>query len=458
MRERDFGNQSGAENSHFSTAAASGTAQPVSNGLRQVLLSARDETGRTMDELSVLSGPNEPYRLDTPSGHRDGSWLAMELDRLKFRRPVHLRGLHYILVAAGDVVRPDGQRYVNDDPTWQWMADTAAKAARWLGYVAWSDIKDERNEPPALHLAEPPARPWVGADFDIYVDLPDDISPTVYVTEFQGRQCINSICSARRQPARRASTDRRTLWRDARAADRRAELHDGAHDRQPHGGGWTSRRRLLLQRRRSVGLPDADQRRPQAAGVPRPAVPGARRADIPARPDTEAGRGLWLAKYPAEGSERRADRWKAAFGTEQTEIDALAVLRPDLLRKIAIDAIEPFFDETLHARCYKAWGEYQRQAEAAFVACTDAEMIAELRGRAETQLAELRERISSLREEMRSSLDHIRYDLGLPDPVVPEPIIKSPPDGEPIYSSAWDWAEATRRMRARKAYVAGGAV
>jgi hypothetical protein len=397
----DFGNHSGAKDSHFSTAAASGTAQPVSNGLRQVLLSARDETGRTMDELSVLSGPNEPYRLDTPSGHRDGSWLAMELDRLRVRRPVHLRGLHYILVAAGDVVRPDGQRYVNDDPTWHWMADTAGKAARWLGHVAWSDIKDERNEPPALHLAEPPARPWVGADFDIYVDLPDDIRPTVCVTEFQGRQPYQIYLFGEKTSLRDvlapiaerfgatlglptgepSSTMVHTIASHM-AADGRPAAVFYFSDADPSGYQMPISVARKLQAFRDLLFPALDVRIYQPALTPK-------QVGVYGLPST-----------PLKESERRADRWKAAFGTEQTEIDALAVLRPELLRKIAIDAIEPFFDKTLHARCYKAWGEYQRQAEAAFAARTDAEMIAELRGRAETQLAELRERISSLREEM----------------------------------------------------------
>ena len=33
------------------------------------------------------------------------------------------------------------------------------------------------------------------------------------------------------------------------------------------------------------------------------------------------------------------------MGVEQTEIDALASLRPDLLRQIARDAIAPFYDQ-----------------------------------------------------------------------------------------------------------------
>jgi hypothetical protein len=405
--------------------------------LREILLSARAETGRTMEELSVLAGQNEPYRLDTPAGHRDGLWLAMELERLKVRRPVHLRGLHYILVAAGDVLRPDGQRYVNDDPTWHWMAETAAKAARWLGYVDWSDIKDERNEPPVLHLAEPPGRPWVDADFDIYVELPTDVQPSVYVTEFKGRQAYQlylfgektSLGDVLKPVAERygaslalptgepSGTMIHTIARHM-AADGRPAVVFYFSDADPSGWQMPISVARKLQAFRDLKFPDLDIRLYQTAMTPE-------QVGVYGLPST-----------PLKDSERRADRWRAAFGTEQTEIDALAALRPDLLREIAVAAIEPFFDETLRNRCYTAREEYQELAEAAFEAQADAEMIAELRERAETQLADLRERIETLRDEMRSSVDHIHYNLGLPEPVVPEPVIKPVPAAEPIYSSA----------------------
>ena len=33
-------------------------------------------TGCTMASLTVLDEDNDPFRLDTPSRHRDGAWLA----------------------------------------------------------------------------------------------------------------------------------------------------------------------------------------------------------------------------------------------------------------------------------------------------------------------------------------------------------------------------------------------
>ena len=56
-----------------------------------------------------------------------------------------------------------------------------------------------------------------------------------------------------------------------------------------------------------------------------------------------------LPSTPLKDTERRADKWTAAMGVEQTEIDALAALQPDVLTQMARDAIAPFFDSTLDA-------------------------------------------------------------------------------------------------------------
>jgi hypothetical protein len=68
-----------------------------------------------------LSAQVDPYRLDTPSGHRDGKWLAEHFDRLVARsKKIHWRGLHYVLVATSNLVKPNGDVFVNDDDNWVW--------------------------------------------------------------------------------------------------------------------------------------------------------------------------------------------------------------------------------------------------------------------------------------------------------------------------------------------------
>ena len=65
-------------------------------------------------------------------------------------------------------------------------------------------------------------------------------------------------------------------------------------------------------------------------------------------------RGLNLPSTPLKETEKRASKWRERMGHEQTEIDALAALRPEELTRIALDALKPFFDFTLDERCGRA--------------------------------------------------------------------------------------------------------
>jgi hypothetical protein len=129
-----------------------------SNGsgpLRRVLEQAAAEQGCSMDALSVLSLRRDPYRIDTPAGHRDGWWFAQRVGR--FLGPgarIHLRGLHYRISSAADILLPDGLPYENIDAHWEWLSEVAAKAGRWLKYVPFERIVDERNAPAEIYVPE----------------------------------------------------------------------------------------------------------------------------------------------------------------------------------------------------------------------------------------------------------------------------------------------------------------
>ena len=73
-----------------------------------------------------------------------------QMDALGIVKPIHLRGLHYALVSSTSLTKPDGQRYLNDADDWGWLQVEASKAARWLGYVRFDQIVDERNSPPVI--------------------------------------------------------------------------------------------------------------------------------------------------------------------------------------------------------------------------------------------------------------------------------------------------------------------
>src|SRR5262245_55505630 len=83
--------------------------------LRSVLETACAKAGCRLGVLPVLSAQVDPYRLDTRSSHRDGQWLAEQLDRaIGKKRRIHWRGLHYVLVSTSNLVKPNGDIYVNN--------------------------------------------------------------------------------------------------------------------------------------------------------------------------------------------------------------------------------------------------------------------------------------------------------------------------------------------------------
>ena len=47
-------------------------------------------------------------------------------------------------------MKPDGTPYENTKADYFWLNDRVAKAARWLRYIAFDRIIDERNEEPVF--------------------------------------------------------------------------------------------------------------------------------------------------------------------------------------------------------------------------------------------------------------------------------------------------------------------
>jgi hypothetical protein len=84
--------------------------------LHQEIATAAADSPWSIKDLTVLSPQHDPYRYDTTAGHELGQWLAAQIARLVGGGgKVHLRGLFYRIVAAGDVQKPDGKMFTNTD-------------------------------------------------------------------------------------------------------------------------------------------------------------------------------------------------------------------------------------------------------------------------------------------------------------------------------------------------------
>lgn len=417
--------------------------------LRSAIERAAKEQHCSLGDLTVLAAQNDPFRLDTPSRHRDGKWLADTADRLGLGdRKKHLRGLHYMCIGES---KPSSDPYMNTDDDWLWLSGDCAKAARFLGYIPWEQIPDLRNAEPVIReFSQPEPWPYLSAGLD--VTLPDvaDIMPVLDVDDFTGTQPYHIVMGGEKAslddvlgPIAQAHAadlylptgemSDSLIYRIAKTSvdDGRPTVVLWFGDSDPAGHQMTiSVARKLQAMNELIGPFDYQVHR--VALTP---------AQVKA---------YGLPSSPLKATERRADRWERLMGVQQTEIDALASLRPELLRRIARDAIAPFFDSTLARRVNEARARWLVQAREVITRDTDSEALARIRQQAAGQLEDMQEQIDALNDQLRFSAD----DYALPEIEIPEPELDGEPP-EPLISSDWSFARQSLALINSKRY--GGA-
>ena len=92
-----------------------------------------------------------------------------------------------------------------------------------------------------------------------------------------------------------------------------------------------------------------------------------------------------------------------SLGVEQTEIDALATLRPELLRQVARSTLSTFYDFDLDRRVEVARQDWMDRAITVVLDSMDAERMARIRTEAAEKLDAMREQIAELNERSRST-------------------------------------------------------
>ena len=425
-----------------------------SRALRAVLEAACKKIDCGLGELTVLSAQVDPYRLDTPAGHRDGQWLADHFNRLVGRnKKIHWRGLHYVLVSTTAIVKPNGEPYRNDDANWTWLIDTAGKAARWLGYIPFERITDNRNAAPIIHRkARVKAEAFVRIGIEVTIPDASDLEPTPDAEGFVGRQpycfaifgekasledVLLPIARAKHAdlylPTGEISDTLIFKIAEDAAADGRPLVMFIVADCDPAGHQMAVSIGRKLQAFKNLFFPKL------------------RFEVVPIALTVEQVRELGLPSSPLKGTEKRADRWRQAFGVEQTEIDALATLQPDVLREIVNDAFRPYYDDTLEDRVDEARDVWMQEAQAAIDAQVDPEILAGLRTEAAERLAELASVIADINERLRLAADSFR----LPPLEVPQAEIDEETERYALVSFEDNWVKATRALIARKRYGNG---
>jgi len=419
--------------------------------LRQKLDEVRAESHCSLKDLTVLAPQNDPFRVDTPARHRDGEWLAVTAQELGLgERKIHLRGLHYMVLGR---TKPDGSPYANTDADWQWLQSDAAKAARWLDYIPFDQIVDQRNSAPVVELFTPtPPSAYVTAALSIDIPDADDIVPTIGVRDFIGVQPYKLVFVGEKSSLAEVLTP----IAQSRHADLylpTGEISDtqlyqmariGAEDGRPmvvlyfsdcDPAGWqmpisVSRK---LQAFKVAMFPDLECEVRRVALTP------------------EQVRQYGLPSTPLKATEQRADDWREAMGIEQTEVDALASLQPKLLAKIARAACAPFFDTTLAGRVTEARDSWLEEAQAVVDEQLDGEQVDLFREQAAAKLAEMSAEIDALNAALQVDVTY----SDLPEFDIPVYESNGKAHGKPLLDSRWSFAEQCRALKASKAYSDG---
>jgi hypothetical protein len=420
--------------------------------LRQTLDTAIAEANGSklsMNDLTVLSPQIDPFRLDTPANHKLGKWLADTAATLGLGdRRIHNRGLHYMILGQP---KPDGSTYVSNAASWD-LLERASKYARWLGYIPFDQITDQRNAPPVVRIyEEPDPHPFINVGIDI--ELPDDIRPKLGVEDFRGTQPYKIVLVGEKSSldaelgpiAEEYGCDLylptgcisdTMIFQMAKIGDEDGRpmivLYFADADPSGHNMGIEVGRKLhALQ---VLHFPALEFEVHRAALT----VDQVRRFGLPST--------------PLKDTEKRANAWTAATGLEQTEIDALATLRPELLREVARDAIAPFYDFDLDQRVREARQDWINRAIEVINDNLDTEQLARIRAEATEKLDAMREQIAEFNEQLQIDVD----DFDLPDIEIPEARLTLGLAPQPLLDSSWSFIEQCKALIDSKAYRNGG--
>jgi DNA topoisomerase VI subunit B len=424
--------------------------------LHKEIAAAAAKSGWSINELTVLSPSNDPFRLDNTAKHKAGKWFADQIERLlASAAQVHLRGLFYRIVSVeGGIAKPDGKIFVNTDANWRWLINTAAKAARYLGYTPFETIVDERTaEPYILIPSEPPCdgKGYFEAGDNIEIPGLVRLLPRVGADAPRGKQPYRIILLGEKVSLREVlhpiaqqvhgelllltgeSTDTRINEMLKRAAaDERPAVILYFTDFDPAGHQMALSVARKLQAMRILLYPNLQIELHRVALT------------------LTQVREFGLPSSPIKATEKRKSKWTAAMGHEQTEIDALAALRPDDLRRIALDAVRPFFDFGLEERCQKASEAWRKEAEAKLL---DHPAYAEAERQITAAHAEVKAAVEALEQVQADTYDELKDQLGIEDTEIPMPETRIKAAAPvPLFTTDDDFVTATRKLIAEKKY------
>ena len=340
---------------------------------------------------------------------------------------------------------------------------TAAKAARWLGYSDWEQFLDKRNDAP---IAAPydEEEPETYLDATVAPEIPKTVDLAVEVPElvgFEGRQAHHLVLIGEKSSlepalapiARRfnahlylptgeiSDTLIYSMARDA-AEDGRRMIVFYFTDADPSGWqmGVSVARKLQVFK---VGwFPDLDFELRRVALTPKQVHElGLRLTPLK---EKEKRRHAWAAQMDLWAIDEHGNRVPGG-----AEIDALTIpKREAAFRQMVIDAVAPFYDDTLADRTREALAEWRREVENLIDEQIDRTAWDAAKADAEARLQAMRDEIDTINATLADATPAIDF----PEIVLPDPELDVQPNGSPLIDSDWSFAEQTARLIAEKRY------
>jgi hypothetical protein len=410
-----------------------------------------------LTDLTVLIADNDPFRQDAPRKLAPGRWLAAQVNaaRAAGRQKLHMRGWHYALLGVPDWT---GVPYINAYDKWNELGTKGFDGARWNGLLPFDEIIDQRNLPPVLRIntqVTPEPRILIP---DAGLWLPDSLRPEPALSALDDHE----VCA--QQEHRLAIIGEKSSLLPVLgplADEYGADLYLPTGEASETGI-YALAKAAAEDGRRLVVFYIADF---DPAGWQMP-ISVARKLQahiIRELPDMEVefhrvgltveqvehyhAIGDPLPESPIKPSEKRADKWRDRWGYDQTEIDALATLRPDDLREIVIDALDAYYDHTLDERVEDARREWAEQAREAIEEQIGAGVLDRIEREARDKLDAIQQSIG----EVNELLDIDVSGVELP-PFEPPECHNGTGLRDPLFDSDDDFVDATRRLIEDKEY------
>ena len=413
--------------------------------LRSIIQSASG----SLSDNTVMSNLTDPYRIDTEANHRDAKWLAQAFAAGKLTA-IHCRGLHYTIVSLPGLVKPNGKPYLNSFEDWTWLQRVVGYA-RWLGYIDFDAITDERNAGPELWI--PPSIEEAGLriahdadDLDWPIDLPSiqikcqapharQAYKLVLIGEKSSlRSVLKPLCAKYEAelilPTGELSTTLLHGMVQRAAADGRPTRVFYLSDFDPSGVHMPVEVSRKIQALCDLKFHDLDIE--------------LRRCALLARQVKELG----LPETPMKDTEKRADKWRERFNCEQTEIDALATLQAGVLTAIVENDLKPYFDPTLQKRQRLAY-EVAAQAMRSTIKAATAPFQNQIDG-AQILIDTAAQKLADAHEFCKPLFDDIADGIDFVDVEKVKPELAPFSFAAPMFSSLDDFVTTTKNLLGEK--------